>query len=103
MPRTVAKTATDTIPIVFANGGDPVADGVVASLNRPGGNITGVTFFSNVLAKKRLGLLRELIPTAAVIARADQSQPMLARRPIREKCRKLQHAIGQTIVVLARQ
>ena len=95
----VAKTATDTIPIVFANGGDPVADGVVASLNRPGGNITGVTFFSNVLAKKRLGLLRELIPTAAVIAVLINPSNARAKTDTREM-QEAAHAIGQTIVVL---
>ena len=95
----VAKTATDTIPIVFANGGDPVADGVVASLNRPGGNITGVTFFSNVLAKKRLGLLRELIPTAAVIAVLINPTNARAKADTREM-QEAAHAIGQTIVVL---
>jgi putative ABC transport system substrate-binding protein len=62
-----AKTATKVIPIVFGNGGDPIASGLVASLNRPQGNITGVTFYSVELVGKRLGLLRELVPTATVI------------------------------------
>jgi putative ABC transport system substrate-binding protein len=62
-----AKTATTAIPIVFGNGGDPIASGLVASLNRPQGNITGATFYTVELAGKRLSLLRELVPTATVI------------------------------------
>jgi putative ABC transport system substrate-binding protein len=64
----VAKAATPTIPIVFLTAGDPVRDGLVASLNRPGGNLTGVGILSVELGPKRLELLRELIPTATVIA-----------------------------------
>src|SRR5215510_2995083 len=63
----VRKTAL-ALPFVFVIGGDPVALGLVASLNRPGGNLTGVTFFSNTLGSKRLSILRELVPAASVIA-----------------------------------
>ena len=62
-----AKAATSTIPIVFTSAGDPVQLGIVASLNRPGGNITGVSFLSVEVVSKRLELLLEVVPTATVI------------------------------------
>jgi putative ABC transport system substrate-binding protein len=63
-----AKAATTTIPIVFAIGGDRVAPGLVASLNRPGGNVTGVSFYNSPVVTKRLDLARELVPDGSVIA-----------------------------------
>src|SRR5262245_30597441 len=62
-----AKAATATIPIIFVTGEDPIRSGLVGSLNRPGGNVTGVSFVSATVEGKQLGLLREVVPKAAVI------------------------------------
>ena len=62
-----AKDATTTIPIVFTVGSDPVADGLVTSLNRPGGNVTGASFLAGRLGTKRLDLLRQVVPKATAI------------------------------------
>jgi ABC-type uncharacterized transport system substrate-binding protein len=63
-----ARAATSTIPIVFVSGGDPTASGPVTNLSRPGGNLTGVSFFSDAVVTKRLELLHELVPSPATIA-----------------------------------
>src|SRR5262245_9727609 len=67
-PARAAKAATSTIPIIFTAGPDPVGDGLVASLNQPGGNLTGISLLSYDIGSKRVGLLRELIPNATTIA-----------------------------------
>jgi len=72
-----AKAATTTIPIVFSTGGDPVSAGLVSSLNRPGGNVTGAVTMNAELGAKRLGLLQELLPTATRFAvLANRSSPV---------------------------
>jgi putative ABC transport system substrate-binding protein len=94
-----AKAATKTVPIVFATGSDPVRDGLVASLNRPGGNVTGVSFISAELGAKQLGLLRELRPGAARIAVLVDPKWPLTERFI-SGLRAAALAIGQQIEVL---
>ena len=83
-----AKATTTTIPIVFTVGGDPVKDGLVASLNRPGGNATGVSLFFGELVAKRLELLREIVPGVTVIAVLAQPKQSKCRDPVRETCKR---------------
>jgi putative ABC transport system substrate-binding protein len=93
----VAKAATSTVPIVFATGSDPVKDGLVTSLNRPGGNVTGVSFFAATLGAKRLEQLRQLVPSAttiAVLATPDNSEDLRDVEAAAE-------AFGQQLIVIS--
>jgi putative tryptophan/tyrosine transport system substrate-binding protein len=94
-----AKAATATLPIIFASGSDPVAMGLVASLNRPGGNVTGVVFFGVTLGSKRLELLRQLVPNATTIAMLGNPN----RRDTEAERRDVQAAaqtIGQQLIIV---
>jgi putative tryptophan/tyrosine transport system substrate-binding protein len=94
-----AKMATTAVPIVFATGSDPVVDGLVASLNRPGGNVTGVTFLSGALAAKRLELLRQVVPNATIIAvlvSANTAEGEEERRDVQGAAQ----AIGQQLIIV---
>jgi putative tryptophan/tyrosine transport system substrate-binding protein len=94
-----AKAATATVPIVFVTGQDPVIDGLVASLSRPGGNATGVSFLSSATATKRLELLRQLMPKAAAIAvLVDAGFPQAERE--RRDVQAAADAIGQELIVV---
>jgi putative ABC transport system substrate-binding protein len=93
----VATAATSTVPIVFATGSDPVKDGLVTSLNRPGGNVTGVSFFAATLGAKRLEQLRQLVPSAttiAVLATPDNSEDLRDVEAAAE-------AFGQQLIVIS--
>jgi putative ABC transport system substrate-binding protein len=92
-----AKAATATVPIVFATGSDPVKDGLVASLNRPGGNVTGVSFLGSVVGAKRLDLLRQLVPKTATIAflgGPDSADVAVERRDVQAAAQ----AVGQQLI-----
>jgi putative ABC transport system substrate-binding protein len=94
-----ATAATSSIPIVFTAVADPVRLGFVASFNRPGGNITGISLFNNILSMKRIGLLHELVPMADVVAMLiNPKSPILEEdfEPVQETARSL----GLTIHVL---
>jgi putative tryptophan/tyrosine transport system substrate-binding protein len=94
-----AKAATTRIPIVFTTGSDPVRDGLVTSLSRPGGNVTGVVFISGVLGSKRLDLLRQFVPKAATIGvfvHPNTPETEAERRDVIAAA----EAIGQQLVVL---
>ena len=95
-----AKAATANIPIVFAIGGDPVTPGLVTSLNRPGANVTGVTFFTAPLAMKRLEIVRELAPgaaTVAVLVNPDNPPSALEGKDVTAAA----HAMGLQVSVLS--
>jgi putative ABC transport system substrate-binding protein len=98
-PALAAKTATSTISIVFFSGTDPVKLGLVASFNRPGGNATGVSFWSAALEAKRLGLLNELLPQATVIA-ALVDPNFLTTAGQLEDLQNAARALGKQIQVL---
>ena len=94
-----AKASTATIPIVFTSGVDPVKVGLVASLNRPGGNLTGISWFNAELTSKGLGLLHELVPNAAVVALlVNPSSPEAASQPA--DALAAVRALGQSLLVL---
>ena len=94
-----AKAATATVPIVFASGSDPVRDGLVASLNRPGGNVTGLVYFSAVLGAKRLELLRQLVPGATTIAvLVDPNTPLTEAE--RKDVQAAAQVIGQQLIII---
>ena len=94
-----AKAATATVPIVFASGSDPVRDGLVASLNRPGGNVTGLVYFSAVLGAKRLELLRQLVPGATKIAVLVNPNTPLTEAE-RKDVQAAAQVIGQQLIII---
>ena len=94
-----AKAATTTIPIVFGFGADPVETGLVASLNRPGGNVTGVATMNAELGAKRLGLLQELLPATRVALLVNPSTRLVAEAVIAD-VQAAASAIGRQVEVL---
>jgi putative tryptophan/tyrosine transport system substrate-binding protein len=99
VPARTAKAATSTIPIVFAYGGDPVSDGLVASFNRPGGNVTGATFIGTALTSKRMELLREILPQVSDVGLLVNPKGTLADVQIKEATAAAQ-ALGLALHVV---
>jgi putative ABC transport system substrate-binding protein len=95
-----AKAATSTIPIVFEIGTDPVKSGLVASLNRPGGNITGVTSLTHELAGKRFDLLRELVPQAMAVAYLSGGPGYQSYEEQKSEMLAAANALGRQLVVV---
>jgi putative ABC transport system substrate-binding protein len=94
-----AKAATSTIPIVFISGVDPIAAGLVASLSRPGGNLTGLSNFNTRLIQKRLELLHEIVPRTGTIALLVNSKSP-ATQTIEVEAQTAAHALGLRVDVL---
>jgi putative ABC transport system substrate-binding protein len=99
VPARTAKAATTKIPIVFAYGGDPIADGLVESLNKPGGNVTGATFIGSELLAKRMDVLRQIVPQATDIALLVNPKGTLAERQVKDGMAAAQ-TLGQRLHVL---
>jgi putative ABC transport system substrate-binding protein len=97
---TIATAATRSIPIVFTTGSDPVREGLVASLNRPGGNATGVTLFGEELLPKRLELMREIVPAANRIALLVHPNDTSSQTDT-GKAQAAARRLGQEIIVLS--
>jgi putative ABC transport system substrate-binding protein len=95
-----AKAATSTIPIVFAYGGDPVKDGLVAGLNRPGGNITGVTAVNTQLVSKWLSLAGDLVPQATAIAFLSIDSSSIAYEDQKSQLFTAARALGRQVFIL---
>jgi putative ABC transport system substrate-binding protein len=99
VPARAAKAITTQIPIVFAYGGDPVADGLVASLSRPGGNVTGATFIGTDLLAKRMELMHEILPQAANVALLLNPKGTLAEHQIADATTAAQK-LGQHLQIV---
>jgi ABC-type uncharacterized transport system substrate-binding protein len=93
-----AKATTTTIPIIFAGGGDPVQEGLVDSLNRPGHNVTGINFFTGTVGTKRLELLHEMVPDAKIIAALFQPNTIQTKEE-RSEIEAAARAIGRSLLI----
>ena len=99
VPTRAAKSATSTIPIIFAYGGDPVSDGLVSSFNRPDGNVTGASFMGASLTAKRLQVLKQLLPQTGDVALLLNPKATLAEGQIRD-ARKAAPMLGQKVQII---
>jgi putative ABC transport system substrate-binding protein len=93
-----AKRTTTTVPIIFATGGDPIRDGLVSSLNRPGGNVTGVSFLNSLVGSKRLELLHEAVPKASTISILVNPNSNDAEAEVRD-VQAAARTIGQEVIL----